>query len=481
MRLLFLLRSAVVLFLCWGSALGAQASHSLGIDLTYEYAGTPASPNQYHVIIRQFRDPNSPVANQNVTLTCGKYECGTALPGSFTVFIARTSDVPVPPGCTSSTLFGRYAISTFETLVQLPPASWTLSASLENRSFGVVNVANSETLTSFVKAELDNTTGLVNSSPRFTTNRLIQLTSTQGQQYYSLSAFDPEGDSLVYQLVQPLANPTAAAPCGLPTVGAIAPHFQLNPVTGELLTWAGPAQIGRYALAARVDEYRQVGGTWRKIGSIMRDMTYTVGVGANQMPAFTRVAPTGRPTEQLLGQILRVNPGQTLSLTLTATDPDAGQLLALSSEVAATVPGATFQDLGNGQSRLTWPVPATQPLGRYALTATAMDNFCPTPGATVVTLPILVTRQVLATQKGRLALVRLPYPTPFTEEVQFQLGGTGKQAVRITDELGRNVVQLLSAPDGTVVWRPAAGVQAGFYLARTLSGSQVARLSYSGQ
>ena len=284
----------------------------------------------------------------------------------------------------------------------------------------------------------------------------------------------------MYRLTPPQANPTAAAACGSPTVGAIAPHFALNAGTGELLTVAGPAQQGSYWLAAQVDEYRMLNGSWQQIGSIRRDVMYLVLLGANRLPVFTRVAPTGRPTEQLLGQTIRVNPGQTLALTLTATDPDAGQLLTLSSEVAAAVPGATFQDLGNGQSQLTWQVPATLPLGRYVLTAAATDNACPLPGASVLTLPVLVTQQALATHATRRALAQPPFPAPFRDEVQFQLAGPGRQLVLIVDELGRTVAQLTTASDGRGVWRPSADVAAGLYLARSLSSSQVARLCYSG-
>ena len=331
-----------------------------------------------------------------------------------------------------------------------------------------------------MKAVLDNSTGLVNSSPRFTSSRLIQLFGSQLQRN-SLNAFDAEGDSLTYELVQPLYTPTPVTACGTPTVGAIAPHFQLNAATGELLTVAtGPIQQGWYAMAARVNEYRRIGGSWQQIGSIMRDATYTLTAGSNQMPAFTRVAPAGSPTSQLLGQTVRVAPGQTVALLLTATDPDAGQALTLSSNVAGLVPGATFQPQGNGQGLLTWQVPGALPPGRYFLTVSAHDNACPTPGASVLTLSFFVTPQALAT-RARRPLAQAPFPTPFAEEVRFQLAGAGAATITIVDGLGRTVTQLLSGTDGGVQWRPAATLPAGLYLARNASGTQVARLLYSGR
>ncbi|MBH8558161.1 hypothetical protein [Hymenobacter negativus] len=477
MRPFFLSRSLAIIVCLLGTFSAARASHIRGAELTYEYAGTAANPNQYYVTARLFQDLNSPVMDGQMELTCGKNGCAATLPGSFTTYLMRTGGVVAPRACANSEF--PFQVTTLAGLVQLPPARWTLSINCTNRTDGVANIAQSMQMSTYVQALLDNTTGLTNSSPRFTTAQLLHLTSTQPQRY-SLSAFDSEGDSLAYQLVQPLANPTTAAPCAQLTVGAIAPHFQINATTGELLTVAGPTQQGFYALAARVDEYRRVGGAWQQIGSITRDMTYLVSVGTNQVPAFTRVALASNPSGQLLGQTIRVNPGQTLVLALTATDPDAGQTLTLGSTVPGIVPGTTFQDLGNGQGQLTWQVPATLPLGHYVLPVTANDNACPAPGFGVVTVPVLVTQQVLAT-RSRQALAQPPFPMPFQAEVRFQLTGQGRQTVLITDEMGRTVAQLASAADGSVVWRPATSVAAGLYLARNLSGTQVAHLSYNGR
>lgn len=472
----FLLRSLAILF-CWWSAVGiASASHLLGTELSYEYAGTAALPNRYHVTVRLFRDPTSTVDQPTIDLTCGQNECRNTLPGSFTYTMLRTSTTPAATTCANATF--RYSLDVFDAFVTLAPAHWTLSINTSNRQRGIVNIALSDQLSTYVKAELDNTNGLINSSPRFTTARIIQLTSAQPQRYSS-SAFDLEGDSLVYELVQPLAAPTAASPCGFSTTGAIAPHFQLNAASGELLTVAGPTQQGIYVMAVRVNEYRRINGSWQPIGNITRDMNYIVSTGTNQPPAFTRVARTSSPGTQLLGQAIRVNPGQTLALALTATDADAGQVLTLTSSVAGVVPGASFQDLGGGQGLLTWQVPAAFPLGRYSVPVTVFDNACPAAGAEVITLPIVVTTQLLATQV-RQPLVVAPYPVPFQEEVRFQLIGSGQQPVSIVDGLGRTVAQLTTAADGSVVWHPAPSLAAGVYFARNQSGTQVARLSYSG-
>ncbi|HEX8506524.1 MAG TPA: hypothetical protein VF630_14250 [Hymenobacter sp.] len=483
MRLPFLIRSLAILLLCGAHAFVARASHVLGTDLSYDYIGTAANPYQYRVTARIFRDVSSLVTDNNVELTCGKDECGRALLGSFITNLVRISSVPMSNSCAIGGGAGggsMYEVITFEGTVQLPPARWTLSINFENRAFEVLNITQSGTQSIYVQALLDNSTGLVNSSPRFTNTRLFQVAGVQAQ-HYSVNAFDSEGDSLTYQLVQPLAKPAFSAACAAPVTGVIAPHFQLNAATGELATVSfGAVQQGRYALAAQVNEYRRVNGSWQQIGSITRDVTYNVVAGTNQVPAFTRVAPTGTPGTQLLGQIIPVNPGQAVSLTLTATDPDAGQALILGSDVAGMVPGTVFQSVGNGQGIFTWQVPTTLPVGRYAFTVAATDNACPVYGSGVVTLTFLVTRQALGARSGQ-SLAQLPHPMPFRDEVRFQLAGSSQQTVVIVDELGRTVQQLTTSPDGRVVWRPAANVSAGLYFARNLSGTQRTRLAYSGR
>ncbi|GAA4026008.1 hypothetical protein GCM10022409_07520 [Hymenobacter glaciei] len=481
MKTPFHFRGLAALLLCLSSALATHASHLMGGDLRYEYAGTAANPNQYHVTAMLFLD-NSPgvtATQDQIMLSCGKNECGVTLPGSFTTMLVRTQqDIVSSSSCSGNAI--RYSVSTLEGNVQLPPGQWTLSINGENRSGLILNMAQAITQSQYVQAELDNSTGLANSSPRFNLARLIQLSGVQSNQRYSLSAFDSEGDSLAYQLVQPLAGPSTNSACSTPIAGALAPHFQLDAATGTLLTLNGPTQQGRYCLAARVDEYRKIAGTWQRIGSITRDMTYFVQLGSsNQLPAFSRVALASAPTAQLLGQTIRVNPGQTLSLVLTAADADAGQALTLSSTAMGIVPGATFQSLGNGQALLTWQVPANQRPGRYFLTAAATDNACPIAGAEELTLAVQVTTQALATRQ-RLALAQLPYPTPFEREVQFRLANPGQQSVTITDGLGRVVAQLRTAADGSLTWRPAPALTNGLYFARTPDGTQVARLAYTG-
>ncbi|MDO7846850.1 hypothetical protein Q5H92_10820 [Hymenobacter sp. M29] len=472
-------RDILLLFFCLANALAAHATHILGGDLTYEYVGTAASPNLYRVTARIYSDGSGAVGvgapPTGVSLACSPNGC--TLP-TISTTLTRAAGQTVATSCTGTS--ESVIITTLQGLVTLPPAQWQLTVGMASRVAGITNIAQSGTVGLSLNAELDNSTGLVNSSPRFTASRPVHLVSAQAQRY-SLSAFDSEGDSLVYEAVQPLTgNSLPTTTCPPATTGAAAPHLQLNAATGELLNVAGAAgQLGIYALGARVNEYRRVSGNWRKIGSVMRELDYYASAGTNLAPAFTRVALAAAPTGQLLGQEIRIAAGQTATLVFTATDADAGQSVTLSSEVAGLVPGATFQPLANGQGQLTWQVPATLPQGRYQLTVSALDNACPLLGHSVLTVLFLVTRTGLAA-RPRQALAQPPFPVPFSEVVQFQFAGQGVQPVTITDALGHQVAQLRTSADGRVVWQPTATLPAGLYFARNPAGTQVARLQYSG-
>ncbi|HLK97830.1 MAG TPA: hypothetical protein VK364_08685, partial [Hymenobacter sp.] len=216
---------------------------------------------------------------------------------------------------------------------------------------------------------------------------------------YSFSTFEPDGDSLVYRSVEPLTGnilptptgcpfpapyssypggqfqdpingQTAAYPAGqfstsLPLLsfrasnGMAMPQFELNAATGDLLT-TPVLQVGYNVVAVRVDEYRRVNGIWTQIGSVTRDVIYSLFNGdGNRNPSITSLTVAGASASQPIDQAIMVQPGQLVSLTLTAADQDAGQALRLSSDVAAIIPGASFQTQGANQGVLSWQVPTT--------------------------------------------------------------------------------------------------------------------------
>ncbi|TGE22846.1 hypothetical protein [Hymenobacter metallicola] len=493
----------------------ARATHILGGDLTYEYAGTSNDYRKYHVTARVYREwaTSSVDFGPQMPLSVSKDGCDMSEVGSFKTNLNRTSSAFVAPtGCATGFT---YQLQIFEGEIMLERGQWLLSINEENRSDGMRNIVESVNKAFHVEAYLNNTSLLTNNSPKFTSNTLPYLCGNQAHRY-SFSAFDVDGDSLTYESVQPqapvqaLTNPCGAGiayssyrsgvfvdpvtgeggvyPAGTYSAtypltsfqvvnGVVVPFFQLSPSTGELLAKPVLVATGPYVVAVRVNEFRKLGGTWTKIGSVVRDVIYTVFNGqGNRNPVLSGLQIGTNPTTQSPDQLIPVTAGQTITLTLSATDPDAGQTTRISSDVASFIPGASFQTLTNNRGQLTWQVPATLKAGRYSCTVTVADNVsCPYNGSEVRTLTFRVSGTTLAAKAAQLETVAA-FPVPFHERVQFQLTARTTQAVVVTDELGRPVARLSSRPDGLVVWQPGAEVPAGLYFARTTDGRQVARL-----
>jgi hypothetical protein len=470
-RLFFSWLTAITL--CLVSQFAAHASHILGGDISYSPVTSTSGAPRYHISVRLYRDATAAVDQRDIEIMCSRNGCGTMATGSFKRTLPLSQRLNgTSLGCTNANSFG-YEILLFETDEDLPAGQWTLSVYVENRAANIINMAYSERQTFYVSSFLDNATVKENTSPKFLSTLLPYLCGNSAQRY-SFSAFDSEGDSLTYNLISPQGGVQPQGVCGEDIPGDLAPYFQLNKATGGLTTRETTVRAGRYSMAARINEYRRVGGTWQLIGGVTRDVSYIAYASANKSPRFTGLSLGSSTTPQPVEQLIQVKPGQTLSMLLSATDPDAGQTLSFSSQAPDVVPGLSLVTLGPTQARLTWQVPTGLPLGRYTATVAVVDNGCPLHASEEQTLTFLVSNQTLAARPA-INTETTAFPMPFRDQVQFR-AASGGQLVLITDELGREVSRLRSQPDGRVLWQPATNLPAGLYLARAADGRPLARL-----
>jgi hypothetical protein len=458
----------------------AQASHIRGGDIAYtSIASTTPNVPRYRITLRLFRDIVG-VDQPYVTLTGTQGSCNSTDPRNFTIYnvpkaqstrLAQAACVGGSAGTSSSF---NTDVFLYNTDIDLPRGQWTLSFTAENRNGGIVNIAAPPTRNFYLAAFLDNRLTTQDTSPTFLSTLLPSLQGNLAQSY-SFSTYDADRDSVAYSLVESQEPLNVQVPCGTAIAGAVSPHFHLNPATGAVMVPAGGVQQGNYLTAVRVSEYRQLAGTWQLIGAVTRDISYLAQNIANQPPSFTSLA-VGTGSAQSPSQTISVRAGQTVDLTLTATDPDADQHLRFSSEATGIVPGLSLATLNATQARLTWQVPASLPVGFYTATIAVFDDGC--PNSTVEqTLYFRVTNRTLATRPATDAAT-LAYPMPFRDQVQFQTA-KGGQLVFIVDELGRTITQLRAGADGRVVWQPAASLPAGLYLARGADGRPLARLLHA--
>ena len=67
-------------------------------------------------------------------------------------------------------------------------------------------------------------------------------------------------------------------------------EFTIDQETGDHLTT--PQLVGEYNVAIRIEEWRPVNGTLRKVGEVVRDIQIDVQLCANQPPEVVPMADT---------------------------------------------------------------------------------------------------------------------------------------------------------------------------------------------
>ncbi|GAB3580357.1 hypothetical protein [Hymenobacter daeguensis] len=238
-------------------------------------------------------------------------------------------------------------------------------------------------------------------------------------------------------------------------------------------------------VVVKVTEWRRVNGVYVAIGTTRRDMlwiTYDGAANATQ----PRLSPTvtvqngSQSASQALTTPIAVQAGEPVSVGFTATTTGSTPLAFTLEQ--NTVPGAVIQaGTAAGTGRLTFTPPLSLPNGTYRVSVTVTDDAAPIRNLITVPVTFRVYRTTLATYNAAASALIAAYPTPFTEQVQFQLPTAGVQQLTVCDNLGRVVAHLTSQPDGRVRWAPAASVPAGLYSARSADGKLTVRLLRSAQ
>lgn len=206
------------------------------------------------------------------------------------------------------------------------PGIYTLVVEDPNRNGGVLNIPGSVDVPFCITSQLiiDPQAGQ-NDSPILLAPAIENACINQVWEH-NPAAFDPDGDSLSYDLVA-----CAGFDC-LPIEGFVQPNevegaggdFYVEPLTGTVV-WDAPQQAGEYNMALRIREWRWVAGQWLMVGEVIRDMQINVEICPNQPPVVEVPADTC---------ILQ---GETLTFPVSATDPD-------NDAVTVTAIGGPFED-----------------------------------------------------------------------------------------------------------------------------------------
>lgn len=205
------------------------------------------------------------------------------------------------------------------------PGIYTLVVEDPNRNGGVLNIPGSVDVPFCITSQLiiDPEAGQ-NDSPLLLAPAIENACIAQRWEH-NPAAYDPDGDSLSYDLVA-----CAGFDC-LPIEGFVQPNevdgaggeFYVEPLTGTVV-WDAPQQAGEYNMALRIREWRWVSGQWRLVGEVIRDMQINVETCPNEPPVVVVPADTC---------ILQ---GETLNFTVSASDPNG-------DNVTVTAIGGPFE------------------------------------------------------------------------------------------------------------------------------------------
>ena len=235
------------------------------------------------------------------------------------------------PGYKGYTNFQRNTYTTTHTYPG--PGTYLLSMLDPNRNGGVVNIPNSIERKFYIESYLNITLGESNNSVILTRDP-IAFACNNVPFYHNPGAYDPDGDSLSFELVP------CKADYGLPIPDykfpAASKVFKIDPITG-LITWDTPIMAGEYNIAILVTEYRKVttaNGTKkiRRVGSVLRDMQITVySTCTNKPPQISKVPN------------YCVQAGDSLRFTVIASDTIDGFSNANGSSVNLQAYGGPFE------------------------------------------------------------------------------------------------------------------------------------------
>ncbi len=184
------------------------------------------------------------------------------------------------------------------------PGRYVISYLEPNRNAGILNMFNSVETRFYVETviNIDPFLGCSN-TPRLLVPP-IDKGCTGAAWFHNPGAFDPDGDSLSFELAVPKkAKGEEVNAYRDPNVkefydkigidygtanedGNGAPTFKINATTGTLI-WDAPGAPGEYNISFLIKEWRKIQGAWILLGYVTRDMQIVIEDCLNQRPELT--------------------------------------------------------------------------------------------------------------------------------------------------------------------------------------------------
>lgn len=318
-----------VVFSGWGNK--ARAYGPVGATIVYAWV----SDSSYQVVYTYLSDCSSAISAPdsvalNIKNTCGFYDSVVYLHQYPTVSgIELHYACGLATTCAGGTLPGykRYVYAATFTLYQRCD-HWTFSTTEGLKDPSILNISNVSP-NMYAEATLNNLDYQGNSSPVFTAfTPLVFWDSVSTFKY--INAYDPNYDSLGYEMITPLSG-TAANPInenynpGYSLSHPIADNgtFKFDATLGQIRFM--PYGAGKYVLSYRVSDYKRItaGGTARvvKLGSIVEQEQINVLVCPKPALRFKIDSSTIRGGTMING-LVNICAGDTLHFCYNAITTD---------------------------------------------------------------------------------------------------------------------------------------------------------------
>ncbi|XZF16209.1 gliding motility-associated C-terminal domain-containing protein [Chitinophagaceae bacterium MMS25-I14] len=403
----------LIFFTCYNHA---DASHCAGGEIVYKHVpGTPDSV--YHITFKLYRDCAGTANAPSTVQLCGVNTCNnsavtailqplTTLPDGTTngsQVLVGCSGYPTRCQSTASTLPG-YEEWWYQGDVTLPSrcSQWEFSVSISARN-GSANLDNGSTSDDFfIKATLNNAVAQGNSSPLFTV-KPVPYVCINNPYSFNNGATDPDGDSLTYQLQNPLKGACGDAGTNIAYTGGASTiyntttnpiacnnTFVINPVTGQMNFT--PSLSGKFTMSLLVKEYRN----HVLIGSSVRDVQVIVLPNCSSVQPAISLDTAAITGGQWVNGRLENCANTPINFCIHVTSPLPNAVLVVSDNHAGVTPAATMTYTGeltnSVQGCYLW-TPGNNDTGLKNFNIIVKDSTCLPPGLLTVqtfSIPIYV-------------------------------------------------------------------------------------------
>lgn len=223
------------------------------------------------------------------------------------------------------------------------PGFYSLSLEDPNRNAGVSNIPVSVEVPFFINTTLVINDALgPNNSPELL-NPPIDDGCVNRTFIHNPSAFDVDGDSLAYQLVD------CRGAAGTTIVATYDPNIVQDPLVIDSLTgdmvWDVPQAQGQFNFAILISEYRKgPNGQYQLMGTVTRDLQVDIESCSNQPPVIDPLGP------------FCIEAGNTLNFNVSVSDPDFNPIrLTATGGPFELIPPPLFNQPITGVGSITTP------------------------------------------------------------------------------------------------------------------------------